>query len=535
MSVRLGREVTGDFKAGLANFAGGGFGEVDVKAKDVGVAISGLKDNALEAAFGLDLFFEVAAGTTAKNASTLAVDMNMSLKEGVKHTQDLYVETRNWGVSYGVVIGAIMQSTSALRMMGVEKNALMGAGERMTSGFMQSGMSKQRAGTLAMGSLGALGGAFANMPMGWQAHIGKDVGRRLGGDNANLTGMQSIYKMNTGFGGLGKAAPGQFTAILGAITNFATSRTGGKDEDMWMMLTQGMGFSKQVAQGIIALNKDNKGSARLSAKQRKEHLAEIRKSFGKEITKTPPQLLALRELNNTFAKIGGALLISIIGGFASMYGGILALYGAFTGESELRNEGRKIMSQWSSPTQNALRQVMSGMSAVGTHMGEFGGLFDMSGGGDSRLYTKAERDRSARSKAAGRSATALDAKVRKRAGITTKEGLSPMWKEFSANVSDRLRGELPALMAIEDDEERKEAIARFTTELEDPYKTSKVDYKGSTKTTAKLRGRMKDAHGNTGLTRMIRRAVNRAVQEYNIHGEVEVRVRAKGPTDTSRS
>ena len=125
MSVRLGREVTGDFKAGLANFAAGGFGEEDVKAKGVGVAIGGLKDNALEAAFGLDMFFEVAAGTTAKNASTLAVDMNMSLKDSVAHTQELYVATRNWGVSYGVVIGAIMQSTSALRMMGVEKNALM--------------------------------------------------------------------------------------------------------------------------------------------------------------------------------------------------------------------------------------------------------------------------------------------------------------------------------------------------------------------------------------------------------------------------
>jgi len=34
---------------------------------------------------------------------------------------------------------------------------------------------------------------------------------------------------------------------------------------------------------------------------------------------------------------------------------------------------------------------------------------------------------------------------------------------------------------------------------------------------------------------MIRQAVNRAVREYNTHGEVEVRVKAKGPTDTSKS
>lgn len=260
----------------------------------------------------IDKEFEQAAGTASKFAATIAVDTNRPLKEAARLVADIGFAARDSGVSFMQMQGTVMQVTSALRLQNTEASQVVAIAQKVQEGYQAAGMTKERAGRLAMDAVGGMGQLVANLGPGLKGFLGE---RLTGG---RQRGTDAIYAMEAGLTGKDP------TAALMEIGKLARERVGDDKGKQSLFFQKAFGMSVEQAHALIKIGEATKGTfdvGKMSAEQTKE----LKDAFKDDSLKQSKFDIMINKLINAVQIMGAGLLKAVIAGFKTLQTGIMFL------------------------------------------------------------------------------------------------------------------------------------------------------------------------------------------------------------------
>ena len=364
----LGRSASPDYAATAAGFGAAGYGEDDLGGA-TGVQ-TGFGQDALSTAVGLDHAFKAASGTVAKFASQMATETNVSLTKGIVLVRDLGSAARESGLSFTGFLGAIMQSTSSLRLYNMETDGAVAIGNKILhvqKSLVGEGFTEHGAGQLAAAGMAGLANTVQGMDQGMKAVLGRRIGERMKKD---WSGPEAIVKWERGFRGEG--GKDMFDAQLAEMSEVLTSIGGSTDTQKWVAQNL-FGMSPESADALMAMQKDiadGMGVEKASAK----HQADVAKALKEQASREPLWKRLLDKATDGLARMAANALAATILGFQQIYHSIMWLGGLLGMNSEQKKTAYLAMNRIA-PKMDA---IWAGMSKGAGQFGEAAGsYFDM--------------------------------------------------------------------------------------------------------------------------------------------------------------
>lgn len=263
---------------------------------------------------GLDKMFQVQSGTSAKLAGDLARDTNISIRESVTLVKNLGFAARESGMSFQMMLGSVMQTTSALRLQAVDAEKLGDLMMRIQQGFRSEGMTAARAGQIAAQAMPALAQAVTGMSTGMQAFIGQRVGQRMMG--RELGAEEAMIRMQRGFRG----APGGgdfFGQALSEMMRMAEEAVGPDPFRQEFALQQMFGMTPEASQAMMAMQKDINSGMDVQEAAAK-HADELNQAFRDQGLKTSDFEKWMKILRDALAQFGSGLMDLLVTGFQAI-------------------------------------------------------------------------------------------------------------------------------------------------------------------------------------------------------------------------
>lgn len=360
-----GAMVEGGFKAGQVT------DRVTFQVKGFGQTVT-------EASLGLDKAFQLAAGSSMNFASALTRATGEGLPEMLSLVKDLGMRVGETGMNMQSFVGTIVQASSALRVQGADAKALAGAYMNVQESFkaaMDPRTSQQRVSEMAAGALQGIATWTANMPIGMQGLVGRQVGQRLGIDTSRMDITEVLLNIKTGWQMAGRGAGQSFEREAVISTWQALGNMPPPQRAFAMMQS---GASPEMAMALLQAERSGGvdkmfdfTKAKESEQKRLSEAAELQ-----PLNKTTFEKM-MKEIQAAMYAIG-EVMIGLLGNIAT---GIVNFPLIFEGSAGREQYSQKMAKSWSYTNKAALR-VGDNLGRLVDQLGEE--LGDTQAGGDLR-------------------------------------------------------------------------------------------------------------------------------------------------------
>lgn len=268
---------------------------------ETGNNIAGVRDTALSLSVALDDTFEVAGGTVGRFAAQVSMDANGSLTATLNTIRDIGLATKDTGISFTQMSGAIMQATGSLRLQMHSQEELLGVAEAIRdaqSGFEAQGMGGRAAGQLAASGIAGVAGAISGLSEGLKAVMGQ---RMSGGE---VQGLDAVLQFERGMGQMSQG--NFFGGAMKQILAMSREIGGGEESAQYKVLKELFGMNAEQAQAMLAVQRaaDEEGDI---SKASKKHLETLENAFVDKSLKTDTFERLMNRLITAVAKLGAGI------------------------------------------------------------------------------------------------------------------------------------------------------------------------------------------------------------------------------------
>ena len=311
--------IAQNFMAANSAIAEMGFTGHDA-ATSIDQGLDGARDTVLNLTVAMDRFFEVGAGESAKFAAQIAQNTNGSLKESVELVRDIGLAVQDTGISFNVMLGSIMQVTSALRLQTnelEEAKDIATAIQQAQAGFRAEGIADQRAGALAAAGLQGIAGALNNMRIGLKAVIGERM------TQGRVTGLGAVRQFETGMRSM-EENPQFFRRAISEIIRMSHQEARGDVNIQYEVLKQLFNLTAEQAQTLLAIQTATKEGLPLE-KATEQNMDALTKAFRDEGLKQSVFKQMINRLIQVVAKVGASLLDVIVSGLEMLVASVTYL------------------------------------------------------------------------------------------------------------------------------------------------------------------------------------------------------------------
>ena len=301
--------------------------------QQVQLRADGTKGSMTELMFWLDKFNDAPAGTTANAAASIVADSGMQFDEAVKVMAKLNTLTRDTGVNYRLLAGAISQASSALRLQTQDASGLAVAYLSMRKG-LAGALPGQGAGhdaflsKTAMGAVGGLSQRIAGFSDPVMAFLGQDIAKKQGlGD---IGGIEALYQFQTGFRNQ-KTQPG-FNPLIATVNSMLETvrGMGGSTAERSFALQRGpFGLGRDEA---LALADSGNLSAEQFVAANPEFVKKVETALGQQDAKTDTVEQLLSKIEGLLRAIGTGLINILAQTFSLLRSGFNALSAYLDGD-----------------------------------------------------------------------------------------------------------------------------------------------------------------------------------------------------------
>lgn len=313
--------ITSNFLAANSAFAEMGFTGRDA-AQSIDQDLLGARDTVLNLTVAMDKFFEAGEGRSAQLATEIARNTNGSLRESVELVRDIGLAVQDTGMSFGGMLGSVLQVTSALRLQTNELEESRSIAENIQkaqAGFQAQGMTTQRAGALATAGLQGVAGALNNMQIGLKSVMGERLGARMGQD---VRGLDAVMQFETGF--RGQADSQFFQRSIEEVINLSTELGKGDPARQYQVLKSLFGMNAEQAQTLMAIQKSAQDGMPIE-KAAEKHMDSLNKAFKDEALKQSVFKTMINRLIQVVAKVGSSLLDVLVTGLEMLVASVTYL------------------------------------------------------------------------------------------------------------------------------------------------------------------------------------------------------------------
>lgn len=313
----LTRGLTRDFAASQAavatvtkSLAEFGIGAEEAMQKIEGVS-TGYGNNMVTATLSVDKAFEMAEGTMAKLAGTMARDFNTTAQESFIYLTNVGTAAKEAGLNAAQFMQSTMQASSALKMLNANGKDIMDLQLGFSKSMVSSGFGTQFSGQMAASAATSVAGGIAGLNEGFAAVIGE----RMGMGN----GLDAMMAMKNPFS---RGAENQLdiSDVVREIRGIA-QETGSTPNEQRFFL-QKMGFNEAGSEAILTAFDELDKTGQLSEASQKE----IAKGLRSESEKTSSIDRAVNLIKDGFLDIGLGLLEAILSIGKATYGAIMGFY-----------------------------------------------------------------------------------------------------------------------------------------------------------------------------------------------------------------
>lgn len=320
---RLEQTIPGiaqNFAAANAAIAEMGFTGRDAST-EIDQGLVNARDTVLNLTVAMDRFFEVGAGESAKFAAQIAQNTNGSLKESVALVRDIGLAVQDTGISFNVMLGSVMQVTSALRLQTnelTEARDIATAIQQAQAGFRAQGITDPAAaGALAVSGIQGIAGALNNMQIGLKATMGE---RMTGGE---VTQLEAVRRFEEGFRAQGDNAK-FFQRAVGQIVELSSELGGGNINRQYQVLKSLFGLNAEQAQAILSIQKATDEGLPIE-KATKQNMDALNKALRDESLKQTTFKQMMNRLIQMVAKVGASLLDVLVSGMEMLVASVTYL------------------------------------------------------------------------------------------------------------------------------------------------------------------------------------------------------------------
>lgn len=379
LGVSLGRDVTGELAQVVSGFSAAGVG-AEAWQQQADFAVRGVRNNLVGITHGLDMMFEAAAGTSAKQASQMFINTNSTLKDMVTLTRDIGLAAKEVGMNFQSLSGSIVQATSALRMQQVDARELADTFVTIQQGFQGQGMSRQRAGMMAEAGLGGIAQGLKGMSLGLMGYLGEQI------SGGRYTGPQASVMFQRGM--RGDTAQGEFFGKSIEELLRITAEMAEGDELKQDFALQQLGFSQEAAQAMLEIQKNGAKSGSI-AEEAAKNQGRLAKAMSDEALKTNTFTQEIAKIRDAMAQIGASLVTILMNGFDMIGMGIAYLVAWARDEEDdpaFLQAFNKSMGLSMASTNAAFESIKSNFKVGGEAAEKILGTFTGSGGGSLGLF-----------------------------------------------------------------------------------------------------------------------------------------------------
>jgi len=347
MTRRLGVELgkgpmglEGHVSSAAAAFAQAGIDIETVLNQKFSKPIKHSSGSILETSVALDNLFKQAAGTAARQMSTMIRDFNLSASESATVVAQIGLAARESGTSVEAFSSTVMRSAQALRTQRVDISEVADAQLKFQKILAETpGVTKQFAAGYAETGIAQITQGISGMSVGLSAVLGERMSARGVGGQGPTTGLEAYYAMREGFGGQGQTTgeSGIFEETIKELLSLAQENGRTVEEQRFFLEKMGMGF--EGAKVLTTIGKEAGESKDLQGAINR-HQKELRDSFVDAKTETSNFQKALLKIQDGIAKIGMGILGSVIAGFDTIRHAIMYGIGILTKEDKEKQDAR---------------------------------------------------------------------------------------------------------------------------------------------------------------------------------------------------
>ncbi len=310
-----------DYQAALGAFAEAGIDGMRALQTEVHNTMAGPNGigSVLSATINLDKQWGLATGTMAKAVGALTAQ-GTDLSEAVNIVDKFGQRARAAGADVQAFVSNLTQMSSSLRLQRIDMDAAAKSFDVFRNLATGAGLDKAGANQVGMDLMNKLGSSINGMQTDLKAYIGNRILAQLTGldpDNNNLN-LKGLYGMNTGFKDQMNGRPIDLTTrVLEQLLTLGDIDKLPKEERMYGYMNKIPGVTGPEAALLANLQLNSRGQLDMSnmnpdEKSSYEAVAQRLMAQQKPIEKL------LAEAQDLIARIGSAMLITLIRGFDAM-------------------------------------------------------------------------------------------------------------------------------------------------------------------------------------------------------------------------
>jgi hypothetical protein len=369
LGVYLGKGPTGmagEVASSAAAFAQAG---VDIEAvlnQKFSTPIKHSTGTILETSTALDSLFKQAAGTAARQMSTMIKDFNANAAESADIVASIGLAARDSGSSVEAFSTSVIRSAQALRTQRVDISEVAEAQLKFQKILAETpGITKQFAAGYAETGVGQITQGIAGMSVGLSAVLGERMTARGVGGEGTKTGLGAYYAMKEGFGGAGQTTEekGVFTETVKELLSLAKENGRTVEEQRFFLEKMGMGFEGSKVLMTIGQEAEKSGSLQEAINKNQ---GDLNNAFVDRAKETSDFQRALLRIQDGIAKIGIGILGTIIAGFQGTTAAIKALMHAqlFGGNEVERKVAQAMMDRAGETGTQSIGLLLEGFKEV---------------------------------------------------------------------------------------------------------------------------------------------------------------------------
>ncbi len=299
--------VKGETQGVIRSFIDGGV-SIEQMLKKVDDSLGLVGESTVTFTLGLDKFFEIPGGASAKLMTKMMADYGYSMDKARDKLTTLMFAGKESGIGTMQFVKNVEEASSELKQFGFDMEAVADLALTMQNHFERMGVPEQFAGKQAVTGLKQMASGLANMSEDWQVFFAEKLGYGMG-----LAGRQAMMQSQTRV-----ARGGGYEDLMKLYRQYATVAlevNRGNEVNAMYMLETSMGLGRDGAYLAIEIMKKINSGDVISAKElAKKHETELRDSIITEKEKRSSWELHMNDWMDAISIMGEGILA----GFANL-------------------------------------------------------------------------------------------------------------------------------------------------------------------------------------------------------------------------
>jgi hypothetical protein len=347
----------GPHMAGAVQAVSTSFAESGISAKEAATHIEGytkFNKDLVTATIAADSALELNHGTFARLAGTLSKDFNIAADTAFNRLWSLAAGAKEAGMNAAQFMNQVMETTSAVRMMNMNVEALGSTQLNYANNLVGRGFRANYAQQYAAQGMANATQAMAGMQTGLSAVIGENLGYG--------NGLDAWYKMQSGVAG-GPGGQKDMLNIMNEAADIMRNATSNRSEQVYG-LTKMFGVDVAGAEAML----DVQEAMKSGQEPTKEQMQILNGAFKSEAAKTNSIDRNIEIIKDVIARAAISLLELIVSGLKMIYnllGEVFIGGGSFSSALEENMRESKALTD----------QLMKDSDVMAEHFGELGSFY----------------------------------------------------------------------------------------------------------------------------------------------------------------